>query len=83
MGRRKKITLHDLALAAKVSPASVSRVLSGNPTVDPAIRSLVRKAADKLGMNLESRRKSRSRIIGVHLRVDAGTNSKGNGRTGF
>ena len=63
----KKITLHDLARAAKVSPATVSRVVAGNPSVDPAIRMHVRKAAEKLGMDLEERRKGRSRIIAFLL----------------
>jgi DNA-binding LacI/PurR family transcriptional regulator len=63
----KKHTLHDLAIAAKVSPATVSRVVAGNPSVDPGIRQLVRKAAEKLGIDLEERRKGKSRIIAFLL----------------
>lgn len=63
----RRITLNDLAVVAKVSTATVSRVLSGNITVDPSIRMRVRKAAEKLGVNLEDRRKSRSRIIAFLL----------------
>jgi DNA-binding LacI/PurR family transcriptional regulator len=63
----KKRTLHDLALAAKVSPATVSRIVAGNPTVDPAIRNRVRTAAEKLGIDLEERRKGKSRIIAFLL----------------
>ena len=63
----KKLTLNALARAAKVSPATVSRVVAGNPTVDPEIRGHVRKVAEKLGINLEDRRKGRSRIIAFLL----------------
>jgi DNA-binding LacI/PurR family transcriptional regulator len=63
----KKTTLHDLARAAKVSPATVSRVVAGNPSVDPVIRNQVRKAAEKLGIDLEERRKGKSRIIAFLL----------------
>lgn len=63
----KKTTLHSLAQAAKVSPATVSRIVAGNPTVDPEIRMHVRKVAEKLGIDLEERRKGRSRIIAFLL----------------
>src|SRR3954468_9776080 len=63
----KRLTLHDLARAAKVSPATVSRVVAGNPTVDPAIRNQVRKAAEKLGIDLEERRKGKSRLVAFLL----------------
>lgn len=63
----KKITLFELARAAKVSPATVSRVVAGNPTVAPAIRIQVSKAAEKLGVDLEERRKGRSKIIAFLL----------------
>src|SRR5580658_142755 len=59
----KKVTLFGVARAARVSPATVSRVVAGNPTVDPAIRDRVRKTAEKLGIDLEERRKDKSRII--------------------
>jgi LacI family transcriptional regulator len=42
-----KIT--DVAAAAGVSPATVSRVLNGSSGVSPALTARVRKAADKLG----------------------------------
>ena len=63
----KKTTLHQLAHAAKVSPATVSRVVAGNPRVDPTIRNQVRRAADKLGIDLDERRKGKSRIIAFLL----------------
>jgi DNA-binding LacI/PurR family transcriptional regulator len=59
----KKITLDDLARAAKVSPATVSRVVAGVPTVDPALRMKVRKIAEKLGVDLEQRRRSQSKVV--------------------
>lgn len=64
---RKKLTLNDLALAAKVSPATVSRVVAGNPNVDPEIRDTVHRTAAKLGIDLEERRKRKSRIIAFLL----------------
>lgn len=63
----KKLTLNALARTARVSPATVSRVVAGNPTVDPAIRAHVRKVAEKMGLDLEQRRKGRSRIIAFLL----------------
>ena len=63
----KKFTLHDRARAAKVSPATVSRIVADNPTVDPKIRTQVLKAAEKLGLNLEERRKGKSRIMAFLL----------------
>lgn len=63
----KKLTLHELARTAKVSPATVSRVVAGNPSVDPAIRQQVLKTAEKLGLDLDARRKGKSRIIAFLL----------------
>lgn len=63
----KKFTMRDLARAAKVSPATISRILAGNPTVDPAIRKQVHKVATKLGFDLESRRKGKSRVMAFLL----------------
>ncbi len=63
----KKFTMRDLARAAKVSPATISRILAGNPTVDPDIRKQVHKVAAKLGLDLESRRKGKSRVMAFLL----------------
>lgn len=41
---RKKVTIVDVAKAAKVSVATVSRVINGHPSVSPKTRSLVREA---------------------------------------
>lgn len=64
---KRHLTLHDLARAAKVSPATVSRVVAGNPTVDRELRAHVHRTARKLGMDLEERRKGRTRIIAFLL----------------
>ncbi|MDB6093494.1 MAG: LacI family transcriptional regulator [Verrucomicrobia bacterium] len=63
----KKITLGALARAAKVSPATVSRVLKGNSAVDPVYRDRVHAAARKLKIDLEERRKDKSRLIAFLL----------------
>jgi LacI family transcriptional regulator len=63
----KKPTLHRVALLAKVSPATVSRVAAGNKAVDADIRDRVLRAAEKLGIDFENRRKNKSRIIGFLL----------------
>src|SRR5947209_9274118 len=57
---RKKITLQDVARAAKVSTATVSRVANGNSTVEPEIQKRVLVAARRLGLDLTSARKNRS-----------------------
>ena len=59
MGERKT-TLKDVARLAKVSSATVSRVASGNPQVDPEIQSTVYAAAKKLGIDLSETRKNRA-----------------------
>src|SRR5688500_20324989 len=63
----KKPTLHQVARAAKVSPATVSRVAAGNRAVDPEIRDRVHRTALKLGIDLDERRHSKSRIIAFLL----------------
>jgi LacI family transcriptional regulator len=63
----KKPTLHRVALLAKVSPATVSRVAAGNTAVDAAIRDRVVRAAEKLGIDFEHRRKDKARIIAFLL----------------
>lgn len=59
--------LHDLARAANVSPATVSRVVARNPSVDPAIRRQVERAAKKLGIDLEEKRKGKSQVLAFLL----------------
>jgi DNA-binding LacI/PurR family transcriptional regulator len=54
-----KLGLRQIADAAKVSLATVSRVANGNKKVDPSLQKRVREAASKLGIDLSSRNKSR------------------------
>ncbi|MDP3073644.1 MAG: LacI family DNA-binding transcriptional regulator [Opitutaceae bacterium] len=63
----KKPRLRDLARAANVSPATVSRVVAGNPSVDPAMRRQVERAAKKLGISLEEKRKDKSKVLAFLL----------------
>jgi DNA-binding LacI/PurR family transcriptional regulator len=54
-----KVKLIDVARAANVSAATVSRLVSGQATVDPQTRERILKAAVKLGFDLERGKKSR------------------------
>jgi LacI family transcriptional regulator len=47
--RRSRPTMREVAALAGVATKTVSRVVNGVPTVDPAIAARVREAADKLG----------------------------------
>lgn len=55
-----KVGLREIAEAAKVSMATVSRVLNGNNRVDPAIQTAVLNAAAKLDLNLLQRNKAKT-----------------------
>lgn len=60
MGRRsKKVKLIDVARAANVSPATVSRLIGGRAHVNAETRDRVIKAAIRLGFDLDRGRKSR------------------------
>ena len=63
----KKNRLRDLARAANVSPATVSRVVACNPSVDPTMRRQVERAAKKLGISLEEKRKDKSKVLAFLL----------------
>lgn len=63
----KKKSFKDLAKFANVSAATVSRVAKGQVNVDPGIRARVRKAAEKLGIDLEQKRNDRASIIAFML----------------
>ncbi|MGA2850037.1 MAG: LacI family DNA-binding transcriptional regulator [Terracidiphilus sp.] len=58
--RRTKFGLQKIATAAGVSIATVSRVLNGNNTVDPAIRDAVLAAAAELEIDLLPRNKAKA-----------------------
>jgi DNA-binding LacI/PurR family transcriptional regulator len=57
---KSKIGLREIATEAKVSVATVSRVLNGNNRVDPAIREAVLDAAAKLNVDLSQRNKTKA-----------------------
>ncbi|MEO8130315.1 MAG: LacI family DNA-binding transcriptional regulator [Bryobacteraceae bacterium] len=64
---KKKTSFKELAKHAKVSTATVSRIVRGQVNVDPAIRARVRKAAAELGIDMEQRRNEKSSIIAFVL----------------
>jgi DNA-binding LacI/PurR family transcriptional regulator len=63
----KKKSFKDVARAANVSAATVSRVANGQNNVDPGIRSRVRKAAESLGVDLDQKRNERANIVAFML----------------
>ena len=66
---KTKIGLREIAALAKVSVASVSRVLNGNIRVDPAIRNTVLAAAAKLNVDLSQRNKAKTLAFLLSNRV--------------
>ena len=58
--RNGKFGLRGIASAAKVSVATVSRVLNGNTRVDPDLQRRVMKAAKRLGVNVAQRDKAKA-----------------------
>jgi DNA-binding LacI/PurR family transcriptional regulator len=58
--RKSKLGLREIASAAKVSIATVSRVLNGSNRVDPAIRKCVLEAAAELDIDLTERNKTKA-----------------------
>jgi len=58
--KKAKVRLREIAALAKVSVATVSRVLSGNKRVDPEIQKLVLEAANKLNVDLSQRNKTKA-----------------------
>jgi DNA-binding LacI/PurR family transcriptional regulator len=58
--RKSRYGLQKIAAAAQVSIATVSRVLNGNSTVDPAIRDSVLAAAAELDIDLSPRNKTKA-----------------------
>ena len=63
----KKPSFRQLAKAAKVSPATVTRVAKGQTNVDPDIRARVRKAAKALGIDLERKRNEKTNLVAFLL----------------
>src|ERR1035437_6084243 len=58
--RKSKLGLREIASAAKVSIATVSRVLNGSNRVDPAIRKSVLAAAAELDIDFTERNKTKA-----------------------
>lgn len=58
--RKNKIGLREIAAAAQVSVATVSRVLNGNSRVDPAIQEKVLAATAALDVDLSQRNKTKA-----------------------
>jgi DNA-binding LacI/PurR family transcriptional regulator len=58
--QKGKVGLREIAAAAQVSIATVSRVLNGNNRVDPGIQKLVMDAAAKLDVDLSQRNKTKA-----------------------
>jgi DNA-binding LacI/PurR family transcriptional regulator len=63
----QKRSFKQLAKAAKVSPATVTRVARGQTNVDPQIRARVRKAAVALGIDLELKRNEKTNLVAFML----------------
>ena len=63
------VTIYDIAREAKVSPATVSRVLTGSARVKPAKEKLIRELMEKYGFQPNAMAQSlvdgRSRLIGL------------------
>src|SRR6202789_727500 len=64
-----KVGLREIAAAAKVSIATVSRVLDGNNRVDPAIQKAVFDAAAKFDLDLLQRNKAKALAFLLSNRV--------------
>src|SRR5664279_876898 len=79
--KRGKIGLREIANAARVSTATVSRVLNGNSRVDRSIQRAVLDAAAKLDVDISQRNKTkalafllsnRAMLHAFHSRILAG-----------
>ena len=57
---KKKLVLRDIASAANVSPATVSRVLNGHSRVTPSVRETVLQAAAKLNFDPSQRNRTKA-----------------------
>ena len=62
-GRKGSLGLREIALAANVSMATVSRVLNGSSRVDPAIQKSVLAAAADLDIDFSQRKKTRALVF--------------------
>lgn len=67
--KRAKVGLREVASAAQVSMATVSRVLNGNSRVNPAIQKLVLDTAAKLNIDLSKRHKTKTLAFLLNNRI--------------
>jgi LacI family transcriptional regulator len=76
--RRSRPTMREVAALAGVAVKTVSRVVNGVPTVDPAIAARVRDAADKLGyrpnLTASSLRRGDGRTATIGMLVEDAAN---------
>lgn len=76
--RRSRPTMREVAALAGVAVKTVSRVVNGVPTVDPAIATRVRDAADKLGyrpnLTASSLRRGDGRTATIGMLVEDAAN---------
>lgn len=63
----KRLPLYEVAKAAKVSPATVSRIAAGNAAVNSEVRERVLKTAMEMGIDLQERRNSKNRTVAFLL----------------
>ncbi|MBE3598558.1 MAG: LacI family DNA-binding transcriptional regulator [Limnochordaceae bacterium] len=70
-GGGRRVTLREVARAARVSPSTVSRALAGNPRISAATRARVQEAMERLGYHPNAIARSlvtrSSRTLGVVL----------------
>lgn len=67
---KNRITIYDIAAVAKVSPATVSRVLNKRDKVDYATRNKVLSLCKQYGYIPLSKGKCRNKVIGIVLRQE-------------
>src|SRR4051794_30399114 len=67
--KRDRIDLREIAELARVSVATVSRVMNGNTRVDPALQKIVLDAAAQLNIDISSRNKTKALAFVLSNRV--------------
>ena len=63
MVKSNKVNIRQVAAACGASPATVSRVLNGNPTVNPELAQRVLKAVEGMGYRSSSDPRSHRNIV--------------------
>jgi LacI family transcriptional regulator, galactose operon repressor len=67
--KKDRIGLREIAELARVSVATVSRVINGNTRVDPALQKIVLDAAAQLNIDISSRNKTKALAFVLSNRV--------------